>query len=140
MVTSGLPTAAPLWPAEPTHRAPWRAAACLALILLAGCASGPTEIGRPLPVERLAQLEPGASTLAEVLAALGEPQGRGAGRLPSLPVHDLLQYESDMMDGTKMRMKMLIVFVNRSTGVYEGYMWFNSGQILSSGRQGQWKP
>jgi hypothetical protein len=68
--------------------------------------------------------------MAEVLATLGEPQGRGGGRLPTMPVHDLLLYESDTMDGTKMRMKMLIVFVNRSTGVYEGYMWFNSGLLL----------
>jgi hypothetical protein len=35
------------------------------------------------------------------------------------------------MDGAKMRMKMLVVFVNRSTGVYEGYMWFQSGMLLS---------
>jgi hypothetical protein len=98
---------------------------------MAGCASVPTEIGRPLPLDRLSQLKPGTSTLTEVRTTLGEPQGRGAGRLPTMPVHDLLLYESDTMDGAKMRLKMLIVFVNRTNGVYEGYMWFNSGQILS---------
>jgi hypothetical protein len=66
-----------------------------------------------------------------VLAVLGEPQGRGGAMLPTVPIHDLLQYESDTMDGVNMRMKMLIVFVTRSTGLYEGYLWFNSGLLLS---------
>ncbi len=107
------------------------ASGLLALTLLVGCATGPTELGRPLPVDRLSQLKPGVSTLDEVIAALGEPQGRGGGLLPTLPVHDLLLYESDTMEGAKMRMRMLIVWVNRSTGVYEGYLWFNSGMLLS---------
>jgi hypothetical protein len=106
-------------------------AAFVVAIPLIGCSTGPIELGRRPPVERLSQLTPGASTLVEVLAALGEPQGRGAGRLPTAPAMDLLLYESDSMEGTKMRMKMLIVFVNRSTGVYEGYMWFNAGQLLA---------
>jgi hypothetical protein len=106
-------------------------AAFVAAALLIGCATGPVELGRSPPVDRLAQLKPGTSTLVEVLATLGEPQGRGAGRLPTAPLMDLLLYEGDSVDGTKMRMKMLIVFVNRSTGTYEGYMWFNSGQILA---------
>jgi hypothetical protein len=107
------------------------AAAFVALTVLGGCASAPTEMGRPIPVDRLAQLKPGISTQAEVLAVLGEPQGRGGARLPTVPLHDLLLYESDTMDGVNMRMKMLIVFVTRSTGLYEGYLWFNSGLQLS---------
>lgn len=107
------------------------AAALAALTVLAGCATGPVELGRPIPTNRLSQLKPGTSTLAEVLATLGEPQGRGRGLLPTAPPIDLLLYESDAMDGTKMRMKMLVVFVNRSNGVYEGYMWFHSGMLLS---------
>lgn len=107
------------------------AAGFAALALLVGCATGPIELGRPLPTERLSQLKPGTSTMAEVLATLGEPQGRGKGLLPTVPPVDLLLYESDVMDGAKMRMKMLVVFVNRSTGVYEGYMWFHSGMLMS---------
>lgn len=105
-------------------------ASCVVLSLLVGCASGPIELGRPIPTDRLAQLKPGTSTLADVLATLGEPQGRGGGLLPGAPPLDLLLYESDQMDGTKMRMKMLMVFVHRSSGVYEGYMWFHSGLTL----------
>jgi hypothetical protein len=108
-------------------------AACTALSLLAGCASGPIELGRPIPTERLAQLKPGTSTLADVLVTLGEPQGRGQGLLPGAPPLDLLLYESDQIDGTKMRMKMLMVFVHRSSGVYEGYMWFHSGLLMTLG-------
>lgn len=109
-------------------------AASLVLVLLAACASGPTEIGQPLPLERLSRLAPGQSTRAEVLDALGQPQGKGAGRLPGLPLQDLLLYESDTVDGAKMRMKMLIVFVNPTTGRCEGYLWFNSGQVMSPAR------
>jgi hypothetical protein len=133
MDTCGLQTAvARRRLADPRRLTRALGSAVLAAMLLVACATEPMELGRRPPVERLSQLTPGASTLVEVLAALGEPQGRGAGRLPTAPVMDLLLYESDTMDGTKMRMKMLIVFVNRSTGVYEGYMWFNSGQLLGS--------
>jgi len=109
------------------------AAVCATLSLVAGCATGPMELGRPIPTERLAQLKPGASTLSDVLATLGEPQGRGQGLLPGAPPLDLLLYESDQIDGTKIRMKLLMVFVHRSSGVYEGYMWFHSGLLLTPG-------
>jgi len=133
MDTCGLRTAARGRPADPRRLPRLLAGACLALALLAGCATGPSEMGRPIPVDRLARLKPGVSTQAEVLATLGEPQGRGGARLPTVPLHDLLLYESDRMDGTNMRMKMLIVFVTRETGVYEGYLWFNSGLLIGPG-------
>jgi len=134
MDTSGLPTAARLKANSLGRVTGSLAAGLVALVLLAGgCATGPVELGRPLPTDRLAQLKPGVSTMSEVLATLGEPQGRGKGLLPSAPPIDLLFYESDTMEGTKMRMKMLIVFMNRSTGVFDGYMWFNSGLMLSPG-------
>lgn len=131
MDTCGPQTVAPSRLNESMRRlgriAPW----LLVLSLLGGCASGPMELGRPLPVDRLSQLKPGVSTMTEVLAALGQPQGRGGARMPALPAAEVLLYESDTMDGTKMRMKMLIVFVRRDSAVYEGYMWFNSGMFLS---------
>ena len=130
MDTSGLPM--PARPRASDMRMPrLLATGLVALTLLVGCATGPVELGRPIPSEQLAKLTPGTSTMAEVLATLGEPQGRGKGLLPSAPPIDLLLYESDLVDGTKMRMKMLIVFVNRANGVYEGYMWFQSGMLLS---------
>jgi hypothetical protein len=109
------------------------AGACLVLALAAGCATGPIEVGRAPPTDRLSKLQPGVSTRAEVLAALGEPQGRGAGRLPTAPPQELLLYESDVTEGTKVKMKMLIVFVNRATGIYEGYLWFQSGLKVAPG-------
>lgn len=133
MATCGLRTAARDRSADLRRGPRLLAAALLAFALLAGCATGPIDLGRPIPVDRLPQLTPGTSTKAEVLAALGEPQGRGGARLPTVPLHDLLVYESDRMDGTNMRMKMLIVFVTRETGLYEGYLWFNSGLLISPG-------
>ena len=131
MDTSGLRTAERPLLSELPRFPRLIAAGFLALTLLVGCATAPIEMGRPPPTERLSKLTPGTSTLAEVLTTLGEPQGRGKGLLPTAPSIDLLLYESDTMDGAKMRMKMLVVFVNRSTGVYEGYMWFQSGMLLS---------
>jgi hypothetical protein len=119
-----------------THVRRLLAAACTALSLLTGCATGPIELGHPIPTERLAQLKPGTSTLADVLATLGEPQGRGKGLLPGAPPLDLLLYEADRIDGTKMRMQMLMVFVHRASGVYEGYMWFHSGLVMAAGQDG----
>lgn len=110
------------------------ASACCVIALAAGCATGPMEIGRPPPTDQLRSLQPGLSTRAEVLKTLGEPQGRGAGRLPSAPLQDLWLYESDLTEGTRMKMKMLIVFIDRSTGLYEGYLWFQSGQKFGPGQ------
>lgn len=131
MDTFGLQTAAPAQLANRRRLRRLLAAGLAAPILVAGCASGPLELGRPLPLDRLSQLKPGASSVAEVIATLGEPQGRGKGLLPTAPNQDVLLYESDTMDGTKMRMRMLIVYVTRPTGLYEGYMWFSSGSIVS---------
>jgi len=134
MDTFGPQTVAPPLHTEKTHRRRRVATWLLALAVLGGCKSAPTELGNPrnpLPIERLAQLDPGVSTMTEVVAVLGQPQGRGKARMPNLPAADVLLYESDALHGTKMRMKMLIVFVRRDSAVYEGYMWFNSGLLVS---------
>jgi hypothetical protein len=106
--------------------------ACLVVAAAAGCAGGAVDLGRPPPTDRLSLLQPGVSTRDEVLKTLGEPQGRGAGRLPSAPLQDLLLYESDVTDGARMKMTMLIVFIDRATGLYEGHLWFRSGLKIDS--------
>jgi len=44
-----------------------------ALALLVGCATGTERIGRPIPADRVPQIEVGRSTRSEVLALLGPP-------------------------------------------------------------------
>ena len=45
----------------------------LALALLVGCATGTERIGRPIPADRVPQIEVGRTTRAEVLTLLGPP-------------------------------------------------------------------
>jgi len=86
--------------------------------------------GTPPPVERLAQLKVALSTAADVRSALGEPQGRGAVRLPQTGLQDVWLYEYDELEGLTMHLRMLMVFVDRESARYGGYMWFSSGQLL----------
>jgi hypothetical protein len=45
----------------------------LSIALLSGCAMGTERFGRPLLDDRIAQIEPGRTTRAQVLALLGPP-------------------------------------------------------------------
>ena len=74
------------------------AALCLAALLAAGgCAMPVFKAGKPPPVDRLAQLKVAVSTTEEVRAALGEPQGRGAVRLPQTGLQEIWLYEYDVV-------------------------------------------
>ncbi len=107
------------------------AALCLATgLLAAGCAMPVMKAGAPPPVERLAQLKVAVSSAADLRSALGEPQGRGAVRLPETGLQDVWLYEYDETAGFKVRLRMLMVFVNKETARYSGYMWFSSAQLL----------
>jgi hypothetical protein len=103
-------------------------AGAVMVALVAGCATS-YQMGKPPPVARLAELKPGVSTAQELESVLGAPQGRGATRMPNLPLQDVWLYESSQIEGSKARMRMLIVFVDREKGVYQGHMWFASGQL-----------
>jgi hypothetical protein len=102
-----------------------------ALLLLDACSATSFHAGSPPPVERLAALKPGVSTRAEVTAILGAPQGQGNALSSSRPeVQDLLVYQYVETDGQQVRTRNLLVFVNKQSGLYQGYMWFRSGQVL----------
>jgi hypothetical protein len=111
------------------------AALCLAALLAAGgCAMPVFKAGKPPPVDRLAQLKVAVSTTEEVRAALGEPQGRGAVRLPQTGLQDIWLYEYDVVNGFTAHLRILMVFVDKEEGRYGGYMWFSSGQLLGMTR------
>jgi len=106
-----------------------RSAPRLVLLLCAallGC--GTTTYGVPPDVSRLAALRRGESTKADLLLALGEPDGRGAARLaPALPREDVWVYQSVRTHGVlsvHMESEMLLVLVR--DGRYEGHLWLPS--------------
>ena len=105
------------------------ATAVLWSALLAGCAPS-IHLGQTPRTDRLAELRPGASTTQDIRRVLGEPAGRGAGRLPNFPLQDILMYESTKSDGKDTHMHMLLVFVGRDSGIYEGHIWFSADRAL----------
>lgn len=106
------------------------AGSAVAVLATCGCATGPMKMGNPPAVDRLSQLSAGVSTAKDVVAVLGEPKGRGATRSPTFGLKESWLYESMEVDGTKARMRMLMVFLDKDTGVYQGYMWMASGMLF----------
>ena len=105
------------------------ATAGLFAALVPGCATS-IQLGQTPRTDRLAELKPGASNTQEIRRVLGEPAGRGAGRLPNFPLQDIWMYESAKTDGKDTHMHMLLVFVGRDSGIYEGHIWFSSNSVL----------
>jgi hypothetical protein len=105
-------------------------AACFAALILGGCAAPTIKMGKPPLVERLTELRAGESTAKDVVAVLGEPQGRGATRSTSFGLKDAWLYESSEIESMKVKMRMLMVFLDKDTGVYHGHMWMASGMLI----------
>lgn len=114
----------------------WRGAAgvvaicALAGMMLGGCATSVMKMGKPPAVERLAELTVGVSTSKDVVAVLGEPQGRGEARSQNLGLKESWLYESSEVEGTRARLRMLMIFLDKETGVYQGHMWTASGMLF----------
>ena len=107
--------------------------ACMAVALLSGCGAASYQIGVALPVDQLQKLIVGSSTTTDVRQTLGEPNGHGAVGLPVDPTQDLWVYRQEyvgVMLG-KVRESFLFVFVDRQSGVFNGYMWFRYGEIIT---------
>jgi len=45
-------------------------------------------------------------------------------------VQDIFVYQYIETDGQQVRTRNLLVFVDKLSGLYQGYMWFRSGQVL----------
>jgi hypothetical protein len=89
-------------------------------------------MGKAPLTERLDQLTIDVSTMSEVKAILGEPQGRGAVKSPSFGLKEAWLYESTEMKGMDMtsELRMLMVFLDKNRGVYHGHLWFSSGYLF----------
>lgn len=105
-------------------------AICCGLLLLSGCATT-MSFGSMPRIDQLKSLKIGASSANDVLLALGEPRGRGDAMFgPGLPKQQVWFYEYTQSDGKKVQLKMLLVFIHKD--IYEGEMWFSSGQLLGA--------
>jgi hypothetical protein len=87
-------------------------------------------MGKPPRFDRLGELKVNVSTGQDVIAVLGEPQGRGATRSSTYGLKDAWLYESMDMESGKSKMRMLMVFLDKDTHVYQGHMWFASGYLF----------
>jgi hypothetical protein len=99
--------------------------AIIPCLLLIGCASIQMRGGIPVDQTRLKTLHIGQSTESDVLAALGEPFGRGSSMLPfhDSPV-EMWSYYYEESTLSESRRKLIFVYLD--DGIYDGHMWFSS--------------
>ena len=136
MATSGRPTVTSPRLNIKEHgrrrsRAWWGlAAALLVALVTGGCAAPSFRMGTPPKFERLGELKAGVSTRKDVVAVLGQPQGRGATRSQTYDLKEAWLYESMDLEAGKGKMRMLMIFLDKDTGVYHGHMWMASGYLF----------
>lgn len=105
-------------------------AGMFAATALAGCSTTMT-FGSMPRTDSLSALKVSTSTGSDVVATLGEPRGRGQVQFSAdRPVQQVWSYEYIQSNGSKVRLKMLLVFLENDT--YAGYMWFSSNQLLET--------
>ncbi len=100
----------------------------IVLGILAGC---PTTIkyGSPPRTDRLETLKPGISIYQDVLAALGEPRGKGGARFSVDPIpRTIWFYEYTEASGSRIDLKILLVFFQQER--YDGHLWFSSATLI----------
>lgn len=97
----------------------------LACGLLGGCSGMRYRVGEPLDMPALERLQVGASTAAEITAALGEPYGTGRAQLPFHPApREMWTYYYEVGNFADARRTFLFVFLDE--GVLDGYTWLSS--------------
>jgi len=112
---------------RPRHIRPLLAG--ISLSLLAGCAIPSYEWGSPPHTGALGTLTPNVSTGADILSAVGVPQGRGVadhqlGERPrTVWFYYFVTYVGAKFEGTYM-----LVFLDDDR--YEGHLWFTSNLAL----------
>ncbi|MDE2197851.1 MAG: hypothetical protein KGJ41_02425 [Rhodospirillales bacterium] len=99
-------------------------------LLLGGCATT-YHGGSPPPIDQLAGLTIGVSPAFAVTTALGAPRGRGAVTMTEAPAQDLWVYQAQEVQGSASHRSLLMVFVDRQSGVFNGYLWFRSGALMA---------
>lgn len=106
----------------------------LACSLVGGCSSMRSRVGEWLDMPGMERLQVGASTAAEITAALGEPRGTGRAQLPFHPApREMWTYYHEVGNLTDSRRKFH--FVSLDQGVLDGYTWLSSlpAEMLAPG-------
>ena len=105
----------------------------MAMVIIVICVNGcsiSTKLGKSPLTDHLDQLTVNESTTRDIRVVLGAPQGRGATRSSSYGLKEIWLYESSEIEGTKSRMRMLMVFIDKESGLYHGHLWFASGLMF----------
>ncbi len=115
---------------------PWAVGlACLLSLLVAACGDSYYVGKRPVTAALETTLRPGRSTPAEVIAALGKPNGRGGVMLPVLDKRareswiyyfEEGHFKAKRGSGLDVDSRRIFLFVYFDDGVYDGYLWFSS--------------
>lgn len=100
-------------------------------LLTTACISARLEMGRRIDPQLLdARLRIGESTQADVLAVLGEPDGRGRGLLPIDAAPKTVwsyYYEEGLVESNALKdSRRMFLWVYLDGDRYDGYMWFSS--------------
>lgn len=96
------------------------------LFLAAGCLNIQLRIGNRPDTDMLERsLHLGESTAADVLAALGEPYGKGRTMLP-IDTKPRTVWSYYYEEGTMEDARRIFLFVYFEQDRYDGYMWFSS--------------
>lgn len=107
------------------------------LLVLAGCTQTLLIFGSPPRADQLDTLRLGESTKADVLLALGQPQGEGVARLPTLSTsqaiwsYDYTEAKLNLewsVSAKVIDLNVLLVFFDHDK--YDGYLWLSSTPAL----------
>lgn len=111
----------------------WRyAKQVVGTVLLCGLMGCSVTQGSLPKTDRLAMLERGRSTHADVLLLLGEPRGHGLARLSGFPPprREIWHYEYAHVEALSGKLHLKILWVFFRDNRYEGHFWFSSKQLV----------
>ena len=113
------PSDLPVWPLV-----------ALLFFLLGGCATSLKLVEEPM-VPRLDHVMVDVTTAHQIEQVLGKPQGRGEVSSPGFGLKEAWMNEVADTDGNKVRLQMLMVFLDDESRVYHGHLWFASGALFT---------
>jgi len=97
--------------------------------LSTGCAT--IEYGEWPNTDLLSSLQLDLSNGEDIKRLLGEPTGRGKGRMPDFPgTADVWSYEYTRANGNRMNVSILLIFMIND--IYQGHFWFVANDSIKT--------